>query len=94
MCVTDQSQMHMADFGGGNIPNAEVSELRDFMLNFYGMENEKFITKATRSGKAYDWFLDFGDKISYHKMSRPSVSYVAMFLNYAQSELSKTAHPC
>ncbi len=87
MCITDQSELRTANYDDRNIPSGDIRPLRDFMSNFYGGENEKFITKGVKSGRAYDWFIDFGDKISYHRLSRPAVAYVAMFLNYAESEL-------
>ncbi|MBP3631150.1 MAG: hypothetical protein J6J23_06680, partial [Clostridia bacterium] len=80
-------QSGIVDWANGDFDSRQVPVLRDFMSHFYNRAEESYITSATRSGRAQEWFLDKEDSGSWQRLSRPSAIYTAMFINYALSEL-------
>ncbi len=77
----------MVDWANGDFDSRDIPILREFMSHFYGKVDESFITRATKSGRAQEWFLDKEDFVSWQKLSRPSAIYTAMFINFALSEI-------
>lgn len=89
MGVADFSEIHTSDLENKNLNPAVIPELRDFLSPYYLRGDKNFITRATKSGRAYEWKIDYDDRISYHKMSRPASIYTALFINYALNTLSE-----
>lgn len=68
----------------------DITPLREFMSYFYGNKNTSLT--VIQSGEAQDWYFDHKEKAggkNPHKMSRPTVMYLALFINYAHHMLGR-----
>lgn len=71
----------------------DITPLRGFMSYFYGNKNSAIT--AIEAGGAQDWYFDHSEKArgkNPHKMSRPTVMYLALFINYAHYMLNSCSN--